>query len=565
MKFLSYLALLCAGSLAQSSSQGSSSGSGSRSSTPSASPSSSSSSVSAANVDSFMTLTMSKSEDSIVWHIQAEVGEQLQSLRVDIAQPNLWVLDSDSFPSCSDEPELTSTTFIESSSATTLTYTVTCQDSGAYDPSLSNRSTDLGLYYNPVLIDYVSFNGTLFSDYVDILDISGEDNEYLNDGTLSLSEMEFFSVNNSNVVVGAFGLGGVGDSNYKPSILSTLKDLGLIESLSYSMATVTNTTGHIVFGAVDQSLYTGVLVQYDNLPYAYTGAEVAYQYPIVPLSQVSVSNDKGSSVIVSNGTVLPVLLDSRTPFLVLPYSYVVALSVQLNAFYSESSESWFVRCAVGSVNAAVSFEFGNLTIDVSVDQLIKPLYDSNGTSVKFEDGSDACVLRVFPDDSYGYSVLGTPVLNSMFIAVDNEGNKIAMAQAYNEEYQQRNARLLSSILGETVSSQSVDSTYTLDANASVIRSGYIPFAVTNNITDTDLTLSYNTIITESVFEQTAVYTSGLIYTGRQLNSTTEDVPTSTDAESSSVAGALGNHDLQNRGVILGMIGTTFVLVLGAFI
>jgi hypothetical protein len=493
------------------------------------------------------------SDGKTVWFVDLMVGQQLMGLRVDIAEPNFWVLNQTAFPQCSANETYytTTTTATVSGTVTSLeTTSYQCESYGAYNVSAAPSSSPTDELFDSVLIDYVTINGTVVVDDVVLFN---QDNQYL-----TLKNFTFIDVNESNVVVGALGLGtplyGALDTN----VLNHLVEAGYINSPGYSMATEDKYSGQIVLGGVDTSLYTGPLVEFDNIPYQYSNEDIRYTYPIVPLSGITVNNDKGTSVwITSVGTVVPALLDSRTTYLYLPYADVVSLSVQLNAFLSSDSQNWFVKCSIGDVNGSVSFKFGNLTIDVPISELIKPIYDTNGTSVTFEDGSKACILTVLPDNSYGYSVLGTPVINALFIAVDNAGHKIALAQANNSNY-----KSLKSISTSTTTMSNSSST-SLPLSSSEIRPGYIPFAVTNNITD-DLTFSYYfQTKSDSALELTAVFTSGQIYTGRASNSTSLFTASTSKSEGRTEAAGTKRYDARdNVGLLVGISGTLFALILG---
>lgn len=507
------------------------------------------------------------SNDEVVWYVDVIVGGQDQSLRVDIVQPNLWVLDGEVFPACSDVAASIITTTLEATSTFSeqVVYeTVPCHTLGAYNLSDSEKGVAMNEQYGETFIDYVSLNGSLVEDSFTLVNVFGN-NSAISKQEIGIQTMSFLNVNQTNVVVGGFGLGtpSDADSYLQDSILQKLVDQEVISYMGYSMASVDNQTGRVVFGAVDTELYTGPLVQFDNIGYALSANVITHQYPIVPLSGMTVNNDKGVSAWLTDvGSTIPVLLDTRTTFLYLPYAYVVSVAIQLNGFYSDTLEQWFVKCSVGDVNASIGFKFGNLTVDVPVDQLIRQISDTNGTDVSFEDGTAACMLAMLPDNYYGYSVLGTPFTNSVFLAVDNEGQKVAMAQADNESYKAHKGTQDPAYSDYNTSSTA--SQTSTDNSASQIRSGYIPFAVTNNITDT-LTLSYLYQTAGTAFKQTALYTSGQLFTGRALNSTTNSFKSTSSATGGQMFAGAGPGAYEwTPTMFIGLLSTMFAVLLGIF-
>lgn len=502
------------------------------------------------------------SDDGYFWYVLVDVGDQPSRLLVDITEPNFWVLNSTAFPSCSgttveytqtltlgsDTLTSTETAVYVTATGSQLSTAQDCQYMGAYSPAASNSSIQSYESYNGTNIDNEERAGSLVQDNVTI-------HNFMSNSTVPLGVVEFIDVNETSADLGSLGLAGVDTTVPNANLLQQLTQNGLLNSSAYSFAPASNATGRIILGGVDTALFDGPLVAYDTIPFAYSETDIRHLYPIVPFTGMAVRNARGNTVWVSEAGTVPVLLDSGTPFLYLPYSTVVSLAVQLNAFYWEPQGQWFLKCSTADVGASVKFQFGNLTVDVPLDQLVQPIYDVNNTQVTFEDGSASCILLVLPDNYLGYSVLGSPFLNSLYLAVDNEGQRIAMAQANKATGQSVNTTTTSLKTSNGTSSTS------LPYASSEISSGYIPFAVSNNITDL-LTMSVNVQSLSPSVAVTAVYTSGQIYTGRVENSTTtldEGYTTQSTATPSAMAVRL------QCGFVTGMVASFFALVIGILV
>ncbi|CDR41466.1 CYFA0S07e02476g1_1 [Cyberlindnera fabianii] len=562
-RLISTMLLVATICYAASSDESSSSSSASRSSTTNDSP--------------FPTMNMYSIKDG-VWFVDIAVGSDLQQmeLRVDISQPYLWLLNASAFPTCGIDSSSTSTSSITASAASASSESSSdsssepsstsssfndCESHGSYNLSSSNSSIPQNNSYASYLfLDNVYVNGSVVNDDIIFLKTS----QPSGNNTLKMSNLDFILANESNVEVGALGLGGNLDSDtsgYNFHFLDSLVDNGFINSSAYSVGSITNTSGKIVFGAVDTDMFVPPLVQFENIPYSYREDDIRYNYPIVPLSSILLRNDKGITVEVSNyDTPIPSLMDTRASYMYLPQATVVSLAVQVGAYYLPDSGVWFVKCAVEELDATLSFRFGNLTIDVSIARFISSLSTDSGDSVTFEDGSEACALRVLPDAFFGYSLIGMPVLQDTYMAFDVEGHNLAMAQANNDHYKSTLVKV-DNYTSTTSSSASTN----IPWESSEILSGTIPFAVPNNITD-PLTFSYSYArLTDSAMEgMTAVYTSGVVFTGRVVNSTSRSDHSSTTSQTSSIKGdgGIGGNVLANDGMLLGVFASLSCLFLG---
>ncbi|KAH3680444.1 hypothetical protein WICPIJ_008273 [Wickerhamomyces pijperi] len=534
--------------------------------------------------------------DGLVYHVDVNLGYKPQeiSLRVDIAQPHIWVLDSTFYPECPGG--------IYNSSAH-------CQISGAYN--LSDSITGVVAqdpYVSYTFPDLVQINGTIVQDnYIQLLNLSTEGYYYPDDekdyrnanyGTqhdnFNVSIPRFISVNSSNLRVGALGLAGPNtDDSYmgNDNILKLLSSAEFINSSSYSLYPQDEYNLDIILGGVNQSLYFEPLVIFNKIPYLDRLSNskrdtIRYNYPIIPLTNVLVNNAKGSTVSVvssssdpTNATIIPVMLDTRATYTYLPYDVVIKLAIQLNAFYSSQSNSWFVKCSVGQLGASLGFQFGNVTVNVPVSNFLAQVFqDVNETDpVLFDDGSDACLLSIVPNTRFGYSIIGSNVLQAMYLAVDNTNDQVAIAQANNGIYSQlNNTYLLKDPITTTAGSFS----------ASVILSDSgIPFVQGNNVSDivTSVTFSSASLATDGgssyPAEITAMYTSGRLHTGdpNAINSfftsanvqntglLTNTASTKRTTDKFSAAGVALAVDGGNAGALMMGVVSGFVLMITGFV
>lgn len=323
---------------------------------------------------------------------------------------------------------------------------------------------------------------------------SSESSSSTSTAEVSIPNVKFVYSNASDVSIGSMGLGMGAILTEKYNFLSGFVKQGLIESNSYSLAlNPTNTSKPLlILGGIDTSKYDGDLSLYPFIPVLDqsgvilngTGA-VNNILPVIPVTGYGVtSNSSGQSLVfsstyddkMSNSSYpKPALLDSRTYYNYIPFSTLIEIAVELNAYYAKSLQSWLVDCNAG-ISGTVDVYMGNMSISMNISSLLYPATDDNDTALYFLNGDEACLLSLLPDYELGYSVLGTPFLRHTYIAVDNEGRELAIGKAamYGESTEKK--------LQQNESS-SVNSLY-------AIESGLIPFAEKSNITSyEDLTMT----------------------------------------------------------------------------
>ncbi|CAM9018705.1 unnamed protein product [Wickerhamomyces anomalus] len=469
------------------------------SSTSHSSSSNNSSSSSSHPLSPFPTIK-AQSDNGFVYYTNISMGTPPQelSLRIDIAQPYVWTRSRQSLPVCAN--------------GQTPNNTFECDSGiGAFNQSASSSYYDENNWQRLIFLDYVWVNGTMSQDTLAFdqafnVDINGSETR-----NLTVNEINFINANDSRVPMGGLGLSSkFDDSNndYNTNFLDILKDQHVINSSSFSLYHKDDSSADLMLGGVNQDYYVGDFVVFDKQPY-WDNREnkLVNDYPILPLSSLMVSNARGQTAYIStSNNTEPVLIDTRSSYNYLPYSMVVALAVQLNAFYSNDIDVWLLKCSITNLNATIGFQFGNVTVNVPIDEMINPAYTSSGNET----------------------------------LIDNEANKIAIAQAAKGNHTRE------------------QSSTTTDFAASAISSGHIPFASPNNITQL-YTMRFDQSSIKSSAQPdmvTVSITNGEVFTGRVQ-------PSNSSSMSSSASGGgvqLNNH-YNNGNSVLGYV-FSFITVVG---
>ena len=390
-----------------------------------------------------------------LWYINASITNQDQQLRLDIAQPYVWVVNEEYANNFSGSTYEVNDTEVSSYYGTTV--------------------------YDMEFIDNVAINTSAYISNM-ILEDAGDapiDSIENSSNELIINTMGFFASYYSYSLMGAFGLGGkINNTNWQETQIATnyfndsflaleaLKNEGTIGSAGYSLWLAgdignevdlslyeTNdndyvnsnfSVGSLMLNYVNSSLYTGDLVKFESIPYYEVFDEgqsfSSNGYPIFPLSgAVLIANDSETANLTLTDDITPILFDSRYTSSYLPIDIIQQISIQMNAFYVESVESWYVACELGNINAYIEFLFGQLSIKVPLSEFVIqaylssanssdiPLYFKSATGQK----SAACLLKLKPNYLSGINVLGGSFLRYAYLAADLEANQFALAQAAN--------------------------------------------------------------------------------------------------------------------------------------
>ncbi|KGQ85731.1 hypothetical protein MG1_05191 [Candida albicans GC75] len=371
-------------------------------------------------------------------------------LRLDLIQPEIWVLNKYNFPPCEDflantnSPTTTKTTPSTFTSTMDYNYVLSCASYGAYTSSSNPEDMESPTpgvnvqNYQPYIIPYLNSleaSGEFVTDDISFNLTTGDPIEFKN--------MTFLDVNDSNALVGGLGLAGTPKGS---GFLYSLVDQGIIESPGYSLwfsndSNPDTAIAQLLPGVINQKYYVGNFYQFDMIPHTGFRYNASYQeqnqdlfnliLPVIQISDILMVNlNSGQKLTMkSNDDQIPVLLDSRASNFYLPLEVIINLAIQTRAYYSSELTRWLVTChPLLDVKAAIEIQIGGLTVSVPISKFIdRAVY--NGSSLNFENGAEACVLKVVPSSVTGYNMLGLPFLKQIYLAVDNEGKKIALANS----------------------------------------------------------------------------------------------------------------------------------------
>lgn len=272
---------------------------------------------------------------------------------------------------------------------------------------------------------FISYGDTTFASGV-----WGQDQLHLED--INITGLSFAVANRTNSTVGLLGVGlpslevtNAGRNGYQyDNFPMILKRSGATRSSAYSLYlnSLDEEHGSILFGAVDNSKYTGSLY---TIPLINTLQNYGYDKPIqfeVTLQGIGLSKDANGSNITLTTTKIPVLLDSGTTLTYLPKPILDYLADNINATFSQSHGYYVVPCnSDGSSsssfddNTHLVFDFGGFHIDTPLrDYLINI-------------SRNRCILGIIPQDSNS-GILGDTFLSHAYVVYDLERLEISMAQ-----------------------------------------------------------------------------------------------------------------------------------------
>lgn len=467
-------------------------------------------------------------------------------LRLDLIQPDVWVMNNDSFLDCSylsawwsSEEAQHQTNFFDESASHSLPESLTtrseftasnCARNGRYAPTVAPKDQP-----EPTAGDFNNGEHSVIP-YMNLINAQGTVNtnnvsfNITNGQLVELEKFSFIDVNQTNMNVGGLGLAGTPSNN---GFLYSLVNNGIIRSPGYSLwfnnaLDWENAVGQLIPGIVNKKYYNGDLVAFKMIPQ--TGTRFPPELdsvnlelnllnlPIVLIDDLVVENlNTGQTLsIKSSGkdAPLPVLLDSRSFYTYLPLDIIINLAIQTNAYYSSEAQRWLVECnVILRSNAALSFVFGKLNVRIPLTEFITAaIYE--GKTLTFEDGQAACFLAMSPTSQTGYNSLGLPFLRRIYLVVDNEGQNIAMANSNNflsvdkKELLEQESRVtlfnttaalasMETRLQEQASASSANKTTSSNNSIAFIAFGQIPFATTESNQASDV-----------VFLFTSIYASG---------------------------------------------------------
>lgn len=384
------------------------------------------------------------------YNVPVTVGGQPLDVRLDINQPELWVMDERLFEHCSNIDAWWSS--VESQYPLSLPETVTtasyftagaCLRALGYVPPASMASPLVAETNGaPATVPYVASINALGEWATDRVGI-----DFTNGLAVVWENFTFIDVDDTTLLYGGFGLAtnprGLG-------ILTSFQRHRYIKLPGYSLwflntsrydVNGTDKHGIIIPGVVDPSRFQGTLYlfpvvghkgyRYQELDNYDNSVVGNLNLPIVVLDDLELLNREGGLVLfIANTNVapFPVILNLRSIFSFLPNLIVIDLAIQTNAYFSADVNRWLVGCdAIRGALARLRFKFNDLEITLPLEDLIEDVY-YGGKQIKFQDDKDACTLLVLLLDRNGAAALGLPFLEHVYTVMDNEGGNLALAQ-----------------------------------------------------------------------------------------------------------------------------------------
>lgn len=517
--------------------------------------------ASSASPDSYLKFMFSRSATDSYYNMDVDLNGQQIPFRLDVLQPDLWILNGNSMLLCA----AISTFYSEHSTelnweSVYLTYSeVRATDCGRYLMYTTAESPSAPL----ATVANVS-NGLPWSiAYVDRINATGEWTtiqnltvDSVNGVSVLLNNMTIGDADSTNVVVGGFGLASGPEGS---GFLDSLVGQGFIGRSAYSLF-FHGLNADLIPGVVDSSLFDGDFISYDILPHVGSeGKDTTLvnrlshmTFPTVLLQDVSVRNtatNQIQSLMSGTGSSsdIPVILHTRSSYLYLPLDIIVNLAIQTNAVYISDLSNWIVGCdLINGSNAQLEFSFPDLTIKVPIRNILSNAYDDDYNQIVFSDGSRACYLNVVDNTGTGVTSLGLPFLSQVYMAVDNVSGKVALGQANNNLLSSSAASASTASSSSSSSSstapkttlQSLQNLFQSQSTYAYFENSSIPYA-TYHLTSAISTLTYFLLNSLASLEIPARFTSALLSLGSIYFTQTLNI-TSLRASLSSVSNSTRN-------------------------
>lgn len=441
------------------------------------------------------------------YNVEFDVGGQPQQARLDINQPEIWVMDSDLFTNCKEVDSwwllvtLHYSDEVPESLTTEAYYTldVCVSDDGYSPPAKMAKATGEVENGDSVVIPYLldlNALGTWATDDV-VVNFTSQ--------SIELANFTFANANDLSLLYGGFGLAtnprGLGFLSRlvsKRVIKLPLYLLWFSLTLRSQKYVSDDKYGYLIAGAVDPELFEEPMLVFpmvNHKGYRYPvedneGNSLVgnLNLPIVVLDDIIVHNKKTGAKLglistAKSANPVPVMLDLRLVFTFLPTSLLLDIATQTNAYYVEEVGRWFVSCdAMRNANSLLNFKLNDLTVEIPLLELVMDaVWD---TQLKFQNNKDACYLLFLLEEVCGGLTLGIPFLEQVVVAVDNDGGDVGIA-----------LRKLNWLpLKREVNGTGSDKT----SSAAVIELGFIPYASTVTLLVSDYVYLYSQVKDEAV-------------------------------------------------------------------
>lgn len=287
-----------------------------------------------------------------------------------------------------------------------------CQQQGIFDESQSST------FHNNYTTFYILYgNGQIYS-----LGLWGQETATIGSG-LTVEKANIAFANNSNIEWGLLGVGYAGlESTYNQQAGTgtiyanfpvQLKQQGKILKSAYSLYLNTDSTSNILFGGIDKAKYTGEVSTIDILK-----LDSVYDFVNVELDSISVNVGGSSGTSTTANTDQSYILDSGTPFIVLPTDAAAQILnlIQPGATFDFGQQAYIVDCSLINDANYLTFNFKGAKTGINV-----PLSEVIG-----QDGN-TCTFQV-PTTDNGGGILGAPFLRHSYTTFDLDDNQVSLAQ-----------------------------------------------------------------------------------------------------------------------------------------
>ncbi|KXX81868.1 Aspartic proteinase yapsin-3 [Madurella mycetomatis] len=291
--------------------------------------------------------------------------------------------------------------------------------------------------YLPANQRYSSFSPT----YVDDLYVHGENmTDKLVVGDIEMDDFPMGLVSSASRWIGILGLGhNRSSSAYDtyPTFMDRMVSSGKIASPAYSMwlDNAEGTSGGLLFGAIDQSRYTGELLR---LP-----GRSLYSYSTTlgtTLESINGTTDSGDVMppIRSNDFPVDVIIGSGELFSFLPEVLADEMASIAGATYNETFGGYIISCDAGRTNSAeFVFELGGSggpLLSAEMSDLVIPAsaVDTGYLLQYWRNETEICFFGVqkrLTYSSYDVYNLGSSLLRRTYLVFDHANDEIALAPA----------------------------------------------------------------------------------------------------------------------------------------
>lgn len=186
-----------------------------------------------------------------------------------------------------------------------------------------------------------------------------------------------------------------------------------------------SSTGSILFGGIDTDKYVGDLVAIDVYPSSESRRITSFT---VAFTSLGATSSSGSDQFTPTTYAMAAILDSGTTITLIPDDLAQIVYEELGATVDYQLGP-VVPCALADKTGHLTFGFGGSggpSVNVPVNELVLPLTLSDGSSVTYKNGQDACKLGIQAAGDLPV-LFGDTFLRSAYVVYDLDNNQIALA------------------------------------------------------------------------------------------------------------------------------------------